>query len=87
MYRQAIVYSDLCVLRPPIQPGKYRLKLEVVLKWRDIYMYLENIRVVPLMAGHKMAEIIKWRCLKLQGPLCIDMFYGDFLDEGITIII
>ena len=29
-------YSGPCILRPPLQPGKYGLKLEVVLKWRDI---------------------------------------------------
>ncbi len=48
-------YGDPCILRPLVQPEKYCLKLEVVLKWRDIYV--ENIRVVSLMAGLKMEGI------------------------------
>ncbi len=36
------------LLRPPLQPDKYGLKLEVVLKWRDVYT--ENVRMVLLIA-------------------------------------
>ena len=39
----------------------------MVLKWRDIYV--ENIRVVSVMAGLKMQGIVKLRGLKLQGPI------------------
>ncbi len=53
-------------LRPLLQPEKYGLKLEV-LKWKDIY--IENIRMVSLIAGLKMEGIVKWRGLKSQGPL------------------
>ena len=60
-------YSGPCILRPPLQPDKFGLKLEVVLKWRDIY--IENIRKVSLIASLKMEETVKWRGLKLQGPL------------------
>ena len=31
-------YSGTCILRPPIQPEKYGLKLKAVLKCRDIYI-------------------------------------------------
>ncbi len=50
---------------------KYGLKLEVVLKWRDIY--IENIRIVLLIAGLKMEGTVKWRGLKLQGL----MYYSE----------
>ncbi len=63
------IYSGPCILRPPLQPDKYGLKLEVVLKWRDIYT--ENIRMVILTAGLKMEGIVKWRDLKSEGPLYI----------------
>ncbi len=39
-------YRGPCILRPPVQEEKYGLKLEVVLKWKDIY--IENITVVLL---------------------------------------
>ncbi len=45
--------------------------MEVVLKWRDIY--IENIRMVPLIAGLKMEGIVKWKGLKSQGPLYMDV--------------
>ena len=61
------MYSGPCILRPPVQPEIYGLKLEVVLKWRDIY--IENIRIVLLIAGLKMEVFVKWRGLKSQGPL------------------
>ncbi len=51
------MYSGPCISRPPLQPQKYGLKWEVVLKWRDIY--IENIRLVSLMAGLKMEGIVK----------------------------
>ncbi len=51
-------YSGPCILRPPLQPEKYGLKLQVVLKWRDIY--IENIRIMLLIAGLKMEGIVKW---------------------------
>ena len=37
-------YSGLYTLRPPLQAEKYSLKLEVVLKSRDIY--IENIGIL-----------------------------------------
>ncbi len=58
--------SGACILRPPCQPDKYGLKLEVVLKWRD---YTENIRMVLLIACLKIKGIVKWMGLKWQGPL------------------
>ena len=69
------MYSGPCILRPPVQPEIYGLKLEVVLKWRDIY--IENIRIVLLIAGLKMEVIVKWRGLKSQGPLYV--YYIFFL--------
>ncbi len=60
-------YSGPCILRPPIQPAKYGLKLKVVLKQRDIQT--ENIQVVPLISSLKMQGIVKQRGLKSQGPL------------------
>ncbi len=54
-------HSGPCILRPPLQPEKYGLNLEVVLKWRDIY--IENIRIVLLIGGFKMEGIVKWRVL------------------------
>ena len=35
------------------------------------YLYIANIGMVPLLVGFKMEEILKWRGLKLQGPLHI----------------
>ncbi len=64
------IYSCPCILRPPVQPEICGLKFKVVLKWRDICT--ENIRLVSLImliAGLKMEGIVKWRGLKLQGPL------------------
>ena len=55
------MYSGPCILRPPLQPEKYDLKLEVVLKRMDLY--IENIRMVPLVAG------LKWRDLLNGGVL------------------
>ncbi len=82
--RQASLYSGPCILRPPLQPRKYGLKLEVVLKWGDINT--ENIRVVSLISDNslKIEGIVKRRGLKLQGPLyqcctCISL-------EGIAIV-
>ncbi len=48
----AWVYRGPYILRQPFQLDKYGLKLQVVLKWRDVYT--ENIRMVSLMAGLKM---------------------------------
>ncbi len=53
--------------RPPLQPEEYGIKLEVVLKWKDIY--IENIRMLSLIDGFKNEGIVKWRSLKSQGPL------------------
>ncbi len=61
------IYSHPCILRPSLQPEKYGLELEVVLKWR--YIYIENIRMVSLIDGLKMEGIVKWRGLISQGPL------------------
>ena len=52
------IYSGPCILRPPLRPQNFDLKLEVVLKWRDIY--IENMRMV---ASLKMEGIVKWRVL------------------------
>ena len=57
------LYSGPCILRPPIQPEKYGIKLKVVLKWRDIYVaYISvYIRVVSLMATLKIeGNGIQW---------------------------
>ncbi len=43
------------------------LKVEVVLKWKDIY--IEIIRVASLVVGLNIQGIVKWRGLKLQEPL------------------
>ncbi len=64
------IYSGPCILRPPLQPERYGLKLKVVLKWRDIY--IENIRMVSLTAGLKIEGIVKWRGLESQVPLYCD---------------
>ncbi len=61
------MYSSPCILRPPLQPLNFGLKLKVVLNWRDIC--IENIRIVSLIAGLKIEGIVKWRGLKSQGPL------------------
>ncbi len=68
-YSMIYMYSAPCILRPPIHPVKYGLKLKVGLKWRDIY--IENIRVVSVMDYLEMQGIVKWRILKSQGPLYI----------------
>ncbi len=65
-------YSGPCILRPPIEPEKYflKLKVHVVLKLRD--NYIESIRVGSLVDGLKIegfVKHVKWRGLKLQGPL------------------
>ncbi len=39
----------------------------MVLTWKDIY--IENIRIVLLIAGLKMEEIVKWRGITSQGPV------------------
>ncbi len=52
------MYSGPHILKPHVQSEKYGLKLKVILKWRDIY--IENIRVVLLMANHKIEGIVKW---------------------------
>ncbi len=51
------LYGDPCVSRPHLQPQNFGLKLEVVLKWRDIY--IQNIRMVSMMAGLKMEGFVK----------------------------
>ena len=53
---------------------KYGLKLEVVLKWKDIY--IENITVMSLISCLKMEGIVKYRGLKLQGPLYIHLIFN-----------
>ncbi len=54
------------------RPKKYGLKLKVVLKWSDVY--IENRRVVLLIAGFKLWGIVKWRGLKSQGLLYMYTF-------------
>ncbi len=61
------LYSGPSILRPPLQPEKYGLKLEVVIKCRDIY--IENKTILSLVASLKMEGIVKWSGLKSQGPL------------------
>ena len=46
-------YSGPCILRPPLQPDKYGIKLEVVFKLRNIY--IENI-MVSLIASLKCRD-------------------------------
>ncbi len=46
--------------------------IKVASKWRNIYTYTENIRIVSLMAGLVMEGIVKWRGLKSQDPLYMD---------------
>ena len=46
------MFSGPCILRPPVQLKKYSLKLNAILKSRDVYT--ENIRMVSLVAGLKM---------------------------------
>ncbi len=46
-----------CILTPPIQTEIYGLKLKVVLKWWNIN--IENIRLVPVIAGLKMQGVVK----------------------------
>ncbi len=46
---------------------KYGLKLEVVLKWRDINT--QNIRAMSLISGLKIEGNVKRRGLKLQAAL------------------
>ncbi len=60
-------YRGHCILRPPVQPEQYGLKLKVVLKWRGIY--IENVKVVPVMANLETEVIVKWRGLKSLGTL------------------
>ena len=50
-----------------VQPEKSCHKLKVVLKQRNFYV--ENIKVVSLMAGLIMQGILKWKGLKSQRPL------------------
>ncbi len=59
------MYNGPSHLRSPVQSEKYGL----ILKGRGIY--IENIRVVSLIAGLKIEGILKWRGLKSQGPLYI----------------
>ncbi len=63
------MYSGSCILRPPLQPGNCGVKLEVVLKCRDIDA--ENIRVVSLVSGPKMEGIVIWRGLKIAGTTAL----------------
>ena len=61
------VHAYYMFLRPPHQPESYGLKLEVVLKCRNIY--IENIRMVSLIAGLKMGR---------QGSkLTLSLYHGD----------
>ncbi len=51
------MYIGPCILRSPVRPEKYGLKLKVFLKWSDIYM--KNIRAVSLimlMASFKVRD-------------------------------
>ena len=57
------MYSALCILKPPRQPEKYGLKLEVVLKWKDSCN--KNIGRVSLVAGLEMEGIV----IKMDGSL------------------
>ncbi len=52
------IYLGPCILRSPIDPGKYGLKFKVVLEWRDIY--IESIR---------LGMVLKWRDLLSGGVL------------------
>ncbi len=50
------MYSDRCIFGPPLQPEVFDLKLEVVLKCRDIY--IEYIIMVSMTAALKMEGMI-----------------------------
>ncbi len=56
-----------CILRPFLQPQNLGLKLEVVLKWKDIHV--GNRRIVSVVS--------KWRGLKSHEALC--MTWQDIL--------
>ena len=43
------LYSGPCILRTPLLPEIVGLKLQVVLKWRDIY--IENVKMVSLIVA------------------------------------
>ncbi len=65
-------YIGSCILRPLISPEKkYGLKLKVDLKWKAIY--IENVRVVSLIASVQMKasfmDAFIWRLgsLKMEG--------------------
>ncbi len=59
--------SGPCVLRAPIQPGKYGLKLKVVLKWRD--NDIENIIIfVSLLPFLKLAGIVNLSGFEFTPP-------------------
>ncbi len=51
------------------------LKCKVVLKWRYMYICVENIRTLSLIAGLKIEGIVKWKGLKSQGPLIPNKWY------------
>ena len=71
----SMFYSSPCILRLPLQPLNFGLKLKVVLNWRDIG--IENIRMVSLIAGLKIEGIVKWRGLKSQGPLYNQLYISE----------
>ncbi len=59
-----IQYSSPSILRPPLQPEKYGLKLKVVLKWRGLYIWKYKNGFTDSRAGLKIERIIKWKGLK-----------------------
>ena len=56
------------------------LKIEIVLKWRDVCIANPiTVLVLSLMAGLKLEGIVEWRGLKSQGPLYICIMYRNYL--------
>ncbi len=65
------ICSGYCILKPPIQPEKYGLKLKIVLKWNDI-LYRTDL-LAKLHIKNKSARIIQ--SFKVGGLLCQDRFH------------
>ena len=62
-------YTGPYILRPPIRPEKYGLKLKLILNFQDIY--IESVSLMSL-ASLKMEGSLKWQGLKSQSSLYTD---------------
>ncbi len=54
-------YSGPCILRPLVQPEKYGPKLEVVLKWRVIYVEHKSGVTVLKLRELLNRGVLNWR--------------------------